>query len=156
MTVRGIIAEIGGINLDFRGITFHHFRKSILLRKKHETFPLKNRTYKVGVVDEMETRKVLSGLSYFSIFFAGFIFPFIVWLASSDTVTKQHAKKALLSHLIPVIPMIFMVFTIVYEAVNFQNELPVLTIISIVVTAIVWLVVVIYNLIKGVKVLISE
>ncbi|MBL4955005.1 DUF4870 domain-containing protein [Neobacillus sp. YIM B02564] len=104
----------------------------------------------------METRKVLSGLCYFSIFFAGFIFPLIVLLASSDIETKQHAKKAMLSHLIPVIPMIFMVFAIIYEAINIQAELPVWTIISIVITAIVWIVVVIWNIIKGVKVLIAE
>ncbi|GHH97522.1 DUF4870 domain-containing protein [Neobacillus kokaensis] len=104
----------------------------------------------------METRKVLSSLCYFSIFFAGFIFPFIVWLASGDQATKQHAKKSLISHLIPIIPTIFVVMAVVYEMVNFQNDLPIFTIISIVITGIVWLVVVIYNIIKGVKVLISE
>ncbi len=104
----------------------------------------------------METRKVLSGLCYLSIFFAGFIFPLIVWLASGDAVTKQHAKKALISHLIPIIPTIFVVIAFVYEMVHFQNELPALTIISIVVTAMIWLVVVIWNIIKGVKVLMTE
>ncbi|AZU63934.1 DUF4870 domain-containing protein [Neobacillus mesonae] len=104
----------------------------------------------------METRKVLSSLCYFSIFFAGFIFPFIVWLASSDSETKQHAKKSLISHLIPIIPTIFVVIAVVYEMVNYQNELPIFTIIAAIVTGLVWIVVVIYNIIKGVKVLITE
>ncbi|MCM3567435.1 DUF4870 domain-containing protein [Neobacillus mesonae] len=104
----------------------------------------------------MESRKVLSSLCYFSIFFAGFIFPFIVWLASSDSVTKEHAKKSLISHLIPIIPTIFVVFAVIFEMVNFQNEVPILTVISMIITAVVWIIIVIYNIIKGVKVLMTE
>ncbi|WP_042353992.1 DUF4870 domain-containing protein [Bacillus rubiinfantis] len=104
----------------------------------------------------METRKVLSSLCYFSIFFAGFIFPFVVWLASGDGVTKQHAKKAFLSHLIPIIPMIFMIFAIISDAINIQEQMPVMTVVSIVVTGLVWLIMVIWNIIKGIKVLVTE
>jgi hypothetical protein len=60
----------------------------------------------------MDTRKVLSGLSYFSIFFAGILFPLVVMLASGDNVTKSHAKKAFVSHLIPLIPTPLLIFAI--------------------------------------------
>ncbi|WP_409272205.1 DUF4870 domain-containing protein [Neobacillus sp. SCS-31] len=49
----------------------------------------------------MDTRKILSGLCYFSIFFAPFLFPIVVYFVVDDSITKEHAKKALLSHLIP-------------------------------------------------------
>ncbi|WP_251554935.1 DUF4870 domain-containing protein [Neobacillus muris] len=104
----------------------------------------------------MDTRKILSSLCYFSIFFAGFIFPLVVWLASGDDITKHHAKKSLLSHLIPLfcVPVIVLIF--IFEFVGLGNEIPVFSMISMAVLAIVSLVVVIWNIVKGVKVLISE
>jgi hypothetical protein len=105
----------------------------------------------------MDTRKVLSGLCYFSIFFAGILFPLVVWLASGDDVTKSHAKKALLSHLIPLIPTPFLIFAIFNDISAFDNgELPVFTIVTIVLTVVVSLIVVIWNVIKGVKALMTE
>lgn len=105
----------------------------------------------------METRKVLSGLCYFSVFFAGFIFPLVVWFASGDAVTKSHAKKALLSHLIPLIPVPFLIFALVNDAAMINNEqIPVFTIVTIVAMVLVSVIVVIWNVIKGVKVLIQE
>ena len=104
----------------------------------------------------METRKVLSSLCYFSIFFAGFIFPLIVYFASGDDVTKRHAKKSIISHLIPLIPTPLLVFALYYDFANTPDSVPAFTIISIVVLIIIWIVVVIWNIIKGVKVLVSE
>jgi hypothetical protein len=104
----------------------------------------------------METRKVLSGLCYLSIFFAGFIFPLVVYFASEDEVTKRHAKKSLLSHLIPLIPAAFLVFALLNDIATMHGRIPALTIISIVLFIITLIVVVIWNIIKGVKVLVSE
>lgn len=104
----------------------------------------------------METRKVLSSLCYFSIFFAGFIFPLIVYFASGDDVTKRHAKKSIISHLIPLIPTPLLVFALYYDLANTPDNVPALTIISIVILIVIWIVVVIWNIIKGVKVLVSE
>ncbi|MEH7332900.1 hypothetical protein V7161_09705 [Neobacillus drentensis] len=104
----------------------------------------------------MDSRKVLSCLSYFSIFFAGFLFPLVVLIASSDKVTKMHAKKALLSHLIPLIPTPIVLFAVVYEVGNGVGNVPVFTIISIVTLVILWVAVLIWNVVKGVKVLIAE
>ncbi|MEH6908116.1 DUF4870 domain-containing protein [Neobacillus drentensis] len=104
----------------------------------------------------METRKVLSSLCYFSIFFAGFIFPLIVYIATGDAVTKRHAKKSLLSHLIPLIPTPLLIFAFYYDLTNTPDSVPAFTIICIVVLILIWIVVIIWNIIKGVKVLVAE
>ncbi len=104
----------------------------------------------------MDSRKVLSCLSYFSIFFAGFIFPLAVFLATGDDVTKKHAKKALLSHLIPFIPAPLILFAVLYEMPDMEAQVPTLTIISIIILVLTSIVVVIWNIIKGVKVLLDE
>lgn len=104
----------------------------------------------------MESRKVLSSLCYFSIFFAGFIFPLVVLIASGDEITKKHAKSALLSHLIPLITVPLLIFALVYEFASMEAEIPVFTIITVVLMVLVSIIVVIWNIIKGVKVLIAE
>jgi hypothetical protein len=104
----------------------------------------------------VETRKVLSSLCYFSIFFAGFIFPLAVYFATGDEVTKTHAKKSLISHLIPLIPTPLLIFAVIYEFPSMQDSVPVLTIIGIVVLVITWIAVVIYNIVKGIKVLVAQ
>lgn len=105
----------------------------------------------------MDTRKVLSGLCYFSIFFAGILFPLVVMLASGDDVTKSHAKKALLSHLIPLIPVPLLIFAI-FNDINAINNgaIPVFTLVSAGIMVLVSLIVTIWNVIKGVKALITE
>jgi hypothetical protein len=97
----------------------------------------------------MDTRRVLSGLSYFSIFFAGFIFPLVMFLVSTDEVTKMHAKKALLSHLIPLIPFPLVILAIFQEAPG--GQFPAFTIVSIVVMILIYIVVMIWNIVRGVK-----
>ncbi|ANA81387.1 DUF4870 domain-containing protein [Paenibacillus glucanolyticus] len=59
-------------------------------------------------------RQLLSSLSYFSIFFAPFLLPLIVWILSPDAYVAKHARRALFSHVFPVIaaiPMIYMAVT---------------------------------------------
>ncbi|MEH7116437.1 DUF4870 domain-containing protein [Neobacillus vireti] len=108
----------------------------------------------------MESRKVLSSLCYFSIFFAGFIFPLAVYLATGDQETKSHAKKSLVSHLIPLITTPLIIFAAFHDFTSqpnaLPNALPIFTIISIIVLILLWLVIVIWNIIKGVKVLTAE
>ena len=50
----------------------------------------------------MDNQRILSALCYFSILFAPFLLPLIVYFVSPDTEVKYHAKRSLLSHLIPV------------------------------------------------------
>ncbi|MGG0188230.1 DUF4870 domain-containing protein, partial [Bacillus rhizoplanae] len=50
----------------------------------------------------MKSNNILSSLCYFSIFFAPFLFPIIVFFIAEGDV-KYHAKKALWTHIIPFI-----------------------------------------------------
>jgi hypothetical protein len=107
-------------------------------------------------MNEMDTRKVLSSLCYFSIFFAGFLFPLVVYLATRDEVIKTHAKKSLLSHLIPLIPTPLIVAAVWHDVATLPDQVPAFTIISIVVLMLIWIIVLIWNIVKGVKVLTAE
>lgn len=51
----------------------------------------------------MTPAKAFSSLGYFSIFFAPLLVPLIIWFAVEDLDVKRHAKRALVSHLIPVL-----------------------------------------------------
>ncbi|GLB59824.1 hypothetical protein [Cytobacillus sp. NCCP-133] len=104
----------------------------------------------------METRKVLSALSYFSIMFAGFIFPLIVFFASGDPEVKRHSKSAFLSHLIPLVPVPFFMFAGVTQFTVNEQDIPVFFLVSVGIAIILSLIVLIWNIIKGVKVLIEE
>lgn len=97
----------------------------------------------------MDTRRILSGLCYLSIFFAGFIFPLVVFLVSNDKVTKMHAKRSLLSHLIPVIPLPLLIFAIIQEAS--RNQFPAFTIICGIIMVLISAIVAIWNIVQGVK-----
>ncbi|WP_042478884.1 DUF4870 domain-containing protein [Bacillus ndiopicus] len=70
----------------------------------------------------MEDRKILSMLSYLSIFFAPFIAPIIIWLVSKDEEVRYHSKRALISHIIPIILGIavgvFFIFTTIFGGVQ--------------------------------------
>jgi protein-S-isoprenylcysteine O-methyltransferase Ste14 len=101
----------------------------------------------------METRKVLSALSYFSILFAAFIFPLVVFFATEDSETKNHAKKAFLSHLIPLAPSPLLVISLYFDAAVSSGDVPVYSIIVGILMVIISIVVVIWNIVKGVKVL---
>ncbi|HLQ96536.1 MAG TPA: DUF4870 domain-containing protein [Pseudogracilibacillus sp.] len=48
----------------------------------------------------MKTDKLLSSLCYFSVFFAPFLFPIIVWILTEENV-RHHAGKALWIHIVP-------------------------------------------------------
>ncbi|MED4224447.1 DUF4870 domain-containing protein [Neobacillus cucumis] len=104
----------------------------------------------------MESRKVLSSLCYFSIFFAGFIFPLAVLLATGDEGTKQHAKKSLYSHLIPLITTPLIILAVFYDFTSQPDGIPIFTIISIIALILVWLIVIIWNIVKGIKVLTAK
>jgi hypothetical protein len=105
----------------------------------------------------MDTRKVLSGLCYFSIFFAGILFPLVVMFASGDEVTKSHAKKAFLSHLIPLIPVPLLIFALFTDLNTINSDgIPVFTLISAGIMVLLSLIVTIWNVIKGVKALMTE
>ncbi|TMU84360.1 DUF4870 domain-containing protein [Bacillus sp. BHET2] len=103
----------------------------------------------------METNKVLSALCYFSIFFAGFLFPLIVYFVSDDQYVKKDAKAAFLSHLLPVIVVPFIIAGVFMDIGVFASGagLPVFTVIMIGLAILLSVVVVMWNVYKGIKVL---
>ena len=101
----------------------------------------------------MEGNKLLAALCYFSVFFAPFLFPIIVYFVTKHERVKEHAKKSLLSHLIPIAIVmmafgLFFIFTIV--GVDGWIGLP---FIGIVVGGIVHVIVIVWNVIKGIQVI---
>lgn len=101
----------------------------------------------------MEGNKLLAALCYFSVFFAPFLFPIIVYFVTKHERVKEHAKKSFLSHLIPIAIVVatgglFMIFAI--AGVDGWIGLP---FIGIVIGGIVHVVVIVWNIIKGVQVL---
>ncbi|MFD2209756.1 DUF4870 domain-containing protein [Virgibacillus halophilus] len=94
--------------------------------------------------------KVLSSLCYFSIFFAPFLLPLIVYFVISDTEVRRHAKRALLSHILPFI-LIFVV--IILALAMFDSNIAFAVIISgFVLSGIVYFVFFIWNIVQGIKV----
>lgn len=78
-------------------------------------------------------------------------------LASGDDVTKSHAKKAFLSHLIPLIPVPLLIFAIFSDLNAINNDaIPVFTLVSAGILILISLIVTIWNVIKGVKALMME
>jgi hypothetical protein len=101
----------------------------------------------------MDMKRVLSALCYFSILFAGILFPLVAYFASEDLEVKHHAKSALLSHLIPLITLPLILLSVYYEITTGVGEFPLLVIISGILMAVVSSIVLIWNLVKGIKVL---
>lgn len=127
-------------------------------------------------VINVNNNRVLSSLCYFSIFFAGFILPIIVFFVTKDPEVKRHAKRAFLSHLLLIAPtiigvMIFIAFTISfsiqsssYESFGLESDGLSYTssgdtffmigfLIFIVLEVILSLAVSIWNIVQGIKVL---
>ena len=101
----------------------------------------------------MEGNKLLASLCYFSVFFAPFLFPIIVYFVAKHERVKMHAKKSFLSHLIPVVIVLvagglFLFFVII--GVDGWIGLP---FIGVMIGGVVHVVVIIWNIIKGIQVL---
>ncbi|MBD7946223.1 MULTISPECIES: DUF4870 domain-containing protein [Psychrobacillus] len=109
----------------------------------------------------MDTNKILSASTYFSILFAPFILPIIVYFLTSEKEVKYHAKRSLISHIIPTIFFVFLMLAI------FANFLPLgftgdsASMWTSMTTALIFmglytvinLVLLIWNIVQGVKVL---
>lgn len=102
----------------------------------------------------METNRLVSSLCYFSIFFAGFIFPIAVYFIVDNPEVKQHAKKALLSHLIPVITIPVIIFPLIFTGGE-PTLLAFGGIMMFVIIGAINLGILIWNVVKGIKVLVN-
>ncbi|QOR66210.1 DUF4870 domain-containing protein [Cytobacillus suaedae] len=99
----------------------------------------------------METNKIISSLCYFSIFFAGFLLPIAVYFIVQDTEVRDHAKKAFISHLIPFITVIFFIIPMLFAG---STEVAVGGMfIFFALFSLISIIVVIWNVIKGIQVL---
>ncbi|WP_405153763.1 DUF4870 domain-containing protein [Paenibacillus sp. FSL K6-0108] len=92
-------------------------------------------------------RQLLSALSYFSIFFAPFLFPIIIWIVAKDNYIEGHAKRALFSHIFPflaAIPLLYFFVTAhsLGSAVGF-----------VILFFIIYALSFVYNIVKGIQVL---
>ena len=110
-----------------------------------------------GVV-QMET-KGLSALNYFSIFFAPFLVPIIVFFISKDQDVRYHAKRALISHIIPVfigiLIAVYMLFSVILTGnePNFGDTMFTTMIVIMITYGLLSVFVLIWNVIQGIKVL---
>lgn len=101
----------------------------------------------------MNSNHVISSLCYFSIFFAGFILPIVVYFISQDPDVKGHAKSALLSHIVPFLSVILVFGLFATGAVISESALAGFSILAVLLFIAVNIGVVIWNVIKGIKVL---
>ena len=107
----------------------------------------------------MQDNKALNALRYFSVIFAPFLVPLIIWILGKDEDTKYHAKRSLISHIIPIIVMIILAIIVFVSAIADINDngtgdaFALTMIIGFVVFGLVYFISFIWNIIQGIKVL---
>lgn len=108
----------------------------------------------------MENNRIISSLCYFSIFFAGFILPLIVFLVIKEQEVKKHAKAALISHLLLYLPAVIglLIFFFISISTPSQNNDSLALfgfgmIILFILFGLFTLAIVIWNIYRGIKVL---
>lgn len=111
------------------------------------------------VTEEATFNRILAALSYFSIFFAGFVFPLIVWLISQNPFEKYHAKRAFISHLIviPGIILFFIGLLVAFNMTTTANATPelqgMIVLGGMLLFIVLSFVLMIWNIVQGIKVL---
>ena len=105
----------------------------------------------------MNNSKALSALNYFSVFFAPFIVPIIIYFISPDSEVKRHSIRALLSHVIPFILGIILVIALfivgVFSMQANGDKIFVTWVLLTLGYGLLYLVIVIWNVVQGIKVL---
>ena len=105
----------------------------------------------------MDNSKALSALNYFSVFFAPFIVPIIIYFISPDPEVKRHSIRALLSHVIPFILGILLVIILfivgVFSSQVNGDTLFVTWILLVLGYGLIYLAIIIWNVVQGIKVL---
>jgi hypothetical protein len=97
------------------------------------------------------TNKIISALCYFSIFFAGFILPIAVYFIVDDREVKTHAKRAFISHLIPLVTIPIFVVGGIMSGIG--DVFGIVIILGFLLTFLINIVVIIWNVVKGIQVL---
>jgi predicted Co/Zn/Cd cation transporter (cation efflux family) len=120
--------------------------------------------YNGGIL--LQNNKLLAALCYFSVFFAPLLLPVIIYFITDDREIKFHAKRSLVSHLVPVVLLIagFVIFT--FSMFSFTNRISGIPgedfgfgfwqftpFLFTLIYGLLFIIIVIWNLIQGVKVL---
>ncbi|SHG74891.1 DUF4870 domain-containing protein [Virgibacillus chiguensis] len=102
----------------------------------------------------MQPNNILSSLCYFSVFFAPFLFPIIVYFVA-ETNVKKHAKSALGMHLVPFITVVgLIIVTIMLGFSNLSDTVNGGVLIAVgMLAVIINIYYFILNIIRGIKVL---
>ena len=95
----------------------------------------------------MTVEKVMSSLCYFSVFFAPFLFPIIVYFVVRDEEVSYHAKRSIVSHLLPFLTIILALLAV------FVMDVGVVIILGFILFSLLNVVVFIWNIVKGIQVL---
>lgn len=103
----------------------------------------------------METNKVLSALCYFSVIFAPFVVPIIIYFVVDDKNVKGHAKSSLISHIIPAFFFLFVMISVFTSVFIQGDEFPTVFFLSVILFVIVNVIIFIWNIVRGIKVLIK-
>lgn len=114
----------------------------------------------------MQNNKLLAALCYFSVFFAPLLVPAIIFFITDDREIKFHAKRSLVSHLIPVVLLIagFIIFS--FSMLSFTNRISGMPsenfgfsfwqftpFLFTLIYGLLFIIIMIWNIIQGVKVL---
>ena len=108
--------------------------------------------------------KLVSALCYFSVFIFPLLLPFVIYLVIDDSEVKHHAKRALISHLVPVILLISGVVIFSFSMFSIDNRMStiinggfdfwsVAPFIFTLLYSLLFLIILIWNVFQGVKML---
>ncbi|EMA6344160.1 DUF4870 domain-containing protein [Bacillus cytotoxicus] len=102
----------------------------------------------------MNGNHILASLSYFSIFFAPFLLPIIIYFVAEEEV-KYHAKKALWTHFIPYVVVIIGFVISGAFGLSSANDgaVGIAVIATFVIAGIISIYYFIWNIVKGIQVL---
>lgn len=106
----------------------------------------------------MQDNRVLNALSYFSVLFAPFLVPIIIWILGKDEDVKHHAKRALISHIIPLALMIILIIAMFVGMIaeyqtNFMNDGGIILLVLFVLLIVTYLISFVWNIFQGIKVI---
>lgn len=107
----------------------------------------------------MDQSKGLSALGYLSYYFAPFIVPIVLFFVTKEETVRYHAKRAFISHSIPVVlGIVFIVPFFIYAVLmdssgQLGDKMLIILVAGSIIFAIITFILAIWNLIQAIKVL---
>ncbi|WP_318616470.1 DUF4870 domain-containing protein [Sporosarcina sp. YIM B06819] len=114
----------------------------------------------------MQNNKLLASLCYFSVFLAPLLLPVIIYFVTDDREIKFHAKRSLVSHLVPVVLLIAGLIIFSFSMFSFTTRISGMSgedlgfgfwqltpFLFMLIYGLLFIIIVIWNVIQGVKVL---